>query len=475
MREDLAAAEALSAPEQPSPAEMADDDPRAPWMLDPLYGGMSPLSRRKSWEGSQRRKAEFSVIDGGQGDDALHGNDVPLPSGIEDYGLAAEPTEAPAPAKTTITARPYEFCDPAKIPRRDRLYGTHLFRGFTSATVAPGALGKSALLTNENLAHVTHRPLLKIRVASRPLRAWYWNLEDPFEEIQRKIQAACLHHGVTADELGDRLHVNGREDALVIARQTPSGAMVLEPVVDALIAEIRARQIDVLTIDPFVSSHAVSENDNSAIDAVVKTWNRVAGGGNCAVELAHHARKLGDNEVTAESARGAVAMVAACRDVRVLNRMTKEEGERAGIENHRLYFRCYSDKANLAPPSDVSDWYRLVSVDLCNGPPGDSDHIPAVARWNWPDALDGLSARDLFTVQKHIAEGEWRESAAAEKWAGHAVAEVLDLDVTLTPVQARLKSLLKTWIETGALKTVRRQDEHRKERTFIVVGEWATP
>jgi hypothetical protein len=403
-----------------------------------------------------------------------HTTDVTAPP-QDDWQPPAEIPNAEAAQAIKIIARPYAFCDPAKIPRRDRLYGTHLFRGFTSATVAPGALGKSALLTNETVAHVTHRPLLKIRVASRPLRDWLWNLEDPFEEIQRKIQAACKHHGVTADDIGDRLHVNGREDALVIARQTPSGAVIAEPVVDALIAEIRARQIDVLTIDPFVSSHAVSENDNSAIDAVVKAWNRVAGGGNCAVELAHHARKLGDNEVTAESARGAVAMVAACRDVRVLNRMTKEEGERAGVENHRLYFRCYSDKANLAPPSDVSDWYRLVSVDLCNGPPGDSDHIPAVARWNWPDALDGLSARDLFAVQKHIAEGEWRESAAAEKWTGYAVAEVLELDATLTPVQTRIKSLLKTWIDSGALKIVRRQDEHRKERAFIEVGEWATP
>ena len=54
--------------------------------------------------------------------------------------------------------------------------------------------------------------------------------------------------------------------------------------------------------------------------------------------------------------------------VRVVNRMSKEEGEKAGVENHRLYFRTYNDKANLAPPADKSDWFELKSVDLGNGP-----------------------------------------------------------------------------------------------------------
>ena len=250
--------------------------------------------------------------------------------------------------------------------------------------------------------------------------------------MQRRIQAACLQHGLTADDLGNRLFVNGRETGLVMAKGTYSGALVLEPVVEAIVAECVAQQIDVLTIDPFVSCHHVSENDNGAIDAVVKAWGRVAGAGNCAIELVHHARKLGvDAEVAAESARGAVALIAACRDVRVLNRMTKEEAERAGVEKHRLYFRSYSDKANLAPPADVSKWYRLTGRRPQNGPPGESDDVQAVVGWNWPDALEGLTARDLFAIQKCIAEDEWRDDPQATKWAGNAVAELLNLNLEL--------------------------------------------
>ena len=168
-------------------------------------------------------------------------------------------------------------------------------------------------------------------------------------------------------------------------------------------------------------------------------------------------------------------MVAACRDVRVLNRMTKQEAERAGVKNHRLYFRACSDKANLAPPSDVSEWYHLASVDLENGPPGESDNVQTVVRWGWPDALDGLTALDLFAVQKRIADDEWRYDPQAEKWAGNAVAEVLYLDVKLAAPLARVKSLLKKWGESGALKVVHRPDKHRKPKAFVEVGQWATP
>jgi RecA-family ATPase len=76
---------------------------------------------------------------------------------------------------------------------------------------------------------------------------------------------------------------------------------------DALTAESLARQIDVLIIDPFVSSHEVEENANSQIDEIAKAWGRVARAANCAIVLVHQTSKAGAAEVTALSARGAVA------------------------------------------------------------------------------------------------------------------------------------------------------------------------
>ena len=78
--------------------------------------------------------------------------------------------------------------------------------------------------------------------------------------------------------------------------------MIVRPVVDALVAEIIDKQIDVLIIDPFVSCHELPENDNTAQDMVVKEWGRVADRGNCAVHLVDHTRKMGgfESEVTTE-------------------------------------------------------------------------------------------------------------------------------------------------------------------------------
>ena len=175
-----------------------------------------------------------------------------------------------------------------------------------TATVAPGGLGKSSLIAAETLAQVSGKDLLGVTPKER-LRVWLWNLEDPQEETQRKIQAVAKHYGLTPEDIGNRLFVDsGRDQPLVIATMTRDGAMIVRPVVDALVAEIIDKQIDVIVIDPFVSCHEVPENDNTAQDMVVKEWGRVAERGNCAVHLVDHTRKMGgfESEVTTEKLPG---------------------------------------------------------------------------------------------------------------------------------------------------------------------------
>ena len=309
-----------------------------------------------------------------------------------------------SPQPSLIPATPYVWIDPANIPQRDWLYGRLLIRKFVTATVAPGGLGKSSLITVETLSQVSGKDLIGV-TPKEQLRVWLWNLEDPQEETQRKIQAAALHYGLKPEDIGNRLFVDSGRDQTARHRdnEPKGGPMIVRPVVDALVAEIIDKQIDVLIIDPFVSCHELPENDNTAQDMVVKEWGKVAELGNCAVHLVDHTRKMGsaEAEVTTESSRGAKAKTDAARVVRVVNRMSKDEGEKAGVENHRLYFRTYNDKANLAPPADKSDWFELKSVDLGNGPrmevggvsfsPGDS--VGVVKPWEWPDPLAGMTGR----------------------------------------------------------------------------------
>lgn len=374
-----------------------------------------------------------------------------------------------------LVANPYVWTDPSLVPPRQWLWRHHLIREFVSATVAPGGVGKTALKVAEALSMVSGRDLLAVGHRHPPLRVWLLNLEDPREEMVRRIQAAAMHHGLADDDLGGLFLDIGREQDFVIAEATKAGATIIRPVVEAITDQIVRNRIDVLIIDPFVSSHRLGENDNAGMDLVAKQWAKVAGDAKCAIDLVHHSRKLGpDAEVTTESARGGKALTDACRSVVTLNRMTAEEGERAGVENHRLYFRTMSDKANLAPPVDKSDWYRLESVDLGNGGGcAPSDHVGVVVPWKWPDALAGVTVEHLRAAQQIVSKGKWRENVQSKDWVGRAVAQAMKLDPDDKAARQKIKNALRTWMANGMFVRVVGKDEHREERTYIEVGECA--
>ena len=96
-----------------------------------------------------------------------------------------------------IEARAFVLRDPKTLTKRQQLYGTQLIRKFGSATFAPSGSGKTNLMIVEALAMVTGRALLGILPPQR-VRVWYWNGEDPYDELERRIGAACLHYGITA-------------------------------------------------------------------------------------------------------------------------------------------------------------------------------------------------------------------------------------------------------------------------------------
>ncbi len=179
-----------------------------------------------------------------------------------------------------------------------------------------------------------------------------------------------------------------------------------------------------------------------------------------------------ETEVTVESSRGGKAKTDACRVVRAVNRMTKDEAAKAGVDNHRLYFKTFNDKANLQPPADKSDWFKLVSVDLGNGPlngPGDS--VGVVTQWEWPDPLAGLTVADFDKVAAVIRPGRWRENPQAGAWVGKAVAEAMDLNADNKADKAKIIGMLKVWLSAGSLIVVEDKDEKREIRKFVEVRE----
>ena len=397
---------------------------------------------------------------------------------------AATPLRARLEAAEVVTpdilvrATPYLCRDPRTIPPREWVYGRSVQRGHVRAIVASGGAGKTIFSVGEALAMATGRSLLGQLVPGGPKRVWLWNLEDDLDELSRMIEAARKHWQISEADLDGRLFLDSALDGAILklATSTPAdGFHINRPLVEALTEELKARGIDYLHVDPFVSSHSADESSNMEVDAIAKEWALVAKNAACGIGLAHHTSKAGATEVTALSSRGAVALTNACRSVLTLNRMTEPEAQRFGIEDERRrrFFRVYDDKNNRAPPSDKSDWYTTLSVTLGNGDVDEGDNMGVVAPWAPPDAFDGVTADHLYRVQMQIAEGEWKEHYSATDWVGHAVAGILGLNADAKSDRPRILNLIRTWIDNGALLVEERKDKNRQKKKFVVVGTWA--
>jgi RecA-family ATPase len=382
----------------------------------------------------------------------------------------------PAPTdgspKPMITATPFVWIDPAKIPERRWIYGGHYIRDHVALTVAAPKVGKTSLSLAEALAIATGKPILNITPRER-CKVWFWNGEDPQEELQRRVAALVISHGIRPDEVeGWLLLDSGRDQELIIAEQTKDGVKIASPLEEHLISHLRKLEIGVLIIDPFISCHNVAENDNNAIDAVSKTWGRIAGKAHCAVELIHHSRKTGGNDVGIIDGRGGYALVATTRTNRALNRMSKEEADKFDIpqRDRRRFIRTDDADGNLMPPDEETVWHEIKNVSLPNG-----DAVGAVHPWKPPGLFHDVEQDALSKVQKHIAAGKYRANSQskAEPWVGEAVAEVLDLDLSDPAAKKRVQDMIKVWLGNGALKAVKQSNDKRELKDYIEVGIWA--
>lgn len=371
--------------------------------------------------------------------------------------VMAEAAEAAAQAVDAepFEATPLNWDHVLSVPPREWIYSWFLIRKFISVLGAPGGTGKTAYTFVVALAIATGQELLGEKV-HEPGNVWLYNLEDPRDELERRLRAAAQHHGVEGSEIMDRLFLDcGRERPLVIAKATRDGGMVASPIVKLVIDEIKRRNISVLMVDPFVRSHRLEENVNEQIDFAAALWAQVAEQANCSVLLVHHFRK-GGTSGDASAFRGASALIDASRAAMSLAPMSDDEAKRFGIEpeDRPQFIRLDSAKANLAPPPEQATWMRLTSVDIDNATAGrPSDHVQTVARWEPPSAWEGMPmsmvVRILDKIDAGPGNGEFYSGSpqAKDRWAGNVLME----DACKTAAQA--KTILKSWVENGVLET----------------------
>jgi hypothetical protein len=75
-------------------------------------------------------------------------------------------------------------------------------------------------------------------------------------------------------------------------------------------------------------------------------------------------------------------------------------------------------------------------------------------------------------IRELARTGDWRKDSKSDEWIGDAVAEVLGLDTDKPADLKKIKGILTTWFGNKVLDTAKRKDAHRKERQFVVPGNW---
>lgn len=404
----------------------------------------------------------------------------------EKESIAEEAVSPDEPRSLVIRPTPFLWKSPNTIPPRKWLYNNHLIRKFVSGTAAAGGTGKSSIKIAEALAMASGRSILGVSVP-RPLRVWFWCGEDPVDELDRRVMAAALHHGIRREDIADRLLVDSGRDyskKIVIGQTARGETTILKPMVSALKHAIKQNRIDVLIVDPFVSAHQVTENDNNAIDMVVKSFADIADDTNCGIELIHHTRKSNGQEATIDSARGAVALIDACRSFHILQHMSSREAESAHIQNPRAYVRAVNGKANLMPPGARANWYHLTGFNLFNGDDvNEGDNVGVAEAWQWPDDAGVSPPRDAGVSpevahrirERFVGAPRFNHSRKAVAWAGHEIAKVLGLPDTRIDSNTKAKDAagkaLKACLQKGylVLKTVKDTQKTRDVK-FVVRG-----
>lgn len=371
--------------------------------------------------------------------------------------------------------------DQEPIPPRQWLLGNVICRRFVSSLLADGGTGKTALRVAQALALATGRNLTGENVFQR-CRVLLVSLEDDRDELRRRVRAAQLHHRITHEDIKGWLFLSapgGKAGKLLTldGRGRPAGGGLGE----ALQQSIERNGIDVLCLDPFVKTHALSENDNNQMDLVIASLASLAMEKNIAVDIPHHTAKGVISPGNADRGRGASAIKDGARLVYTLTTMSEDEADRFGIPHadRRLYLRTDSGKVNITPPASTAKWFKLVGVALGNGderyPSG--DNVQAVEPWNPPDTWDGLTDdlvnRILTEIERGTPDGDrFSDAAAATTRAAWKVIQ----NHLPSKTKEQCREMIITWIRNGLLvRKVYHSATDRKDREGLYLDEAKRP
>jgi AAA domain/Primase C terminal 2 (PriCT-2) len=286
-----------------------------------------------------------------------------------------------------LTAAPRRRRVSHKNRHRRWLYGVDLVRKDITIVAAPGGVGKSTLAIGISTCLATNKELLGEKIWAKNLTALYINGEDPYEELERRIHAFDLKHGITEQEL-DRLIVYGNDDweaqMLSLLRTQDKTSVIDDNGIAHLQRLIEEFRPDLVVIDPLINFCGGNINDNAVMGMVMRALKGLATKFDCAIMVVHHTRK-GSDLNNQEAVSGAATIVNLARRTITTVPMSLDEAKELAIlpsEKWR-YFKVVTAKTNMSPKTDDAPWYELTSVTLPNAEPPDyphGDRVQAVVR-----------------------------------------------------------------------------------------------
>ena len=285
------------------------------------------------------------------------------------------------PANNAIKATSIHDIDLDNIAPREFLYGDIIARKYVSMIIAPAGVGKSIFSMQLAVSAASSNPWGEWSSKQKDLNVWIYNNEEGNDELIRRLKAIMIENDLKKSDFKGNLYMDsGETQSITIAKIDRDGESVIAtPDYDSLVAEIKERKIDILIIDPFAETHAVSENSNDKIKIVTGLYRKIAFDTNCAVLLIHHARKGVENLAgNAEAGRGGGAQIGVVRRAFTIAKMSKEEASDIGVqpEKRHWYVRLDDAKSNITAPAEKTTWFKFKSVSIGNGnaiyPDGDS-------------------------------------------------------------------------------------------------------
>jgi RecA-family ATPase len=353
-------------------------------------------------------------------------------------------------------------------PPRAWLLGNIFARTFMSSLLADGAVGKTSLRLAQLLSLALGRSLTGEHVFQR-CRVLVISLDDNRQELERRVLALLLHYGIDRAEIKGWLFLSApggtRGKIMTVDRK---GNATIGPLAGIIEDAIIRRKVDIVSIDPFVKSHKIEENNNSGIDEIVQVLTDLAIKHNIALDAPHHTSKGTPDPGNANRGRGASSMKDAARLVYTLTPMSADEAKAFDVseEDRRFFVRMDSGKVNIAP-ARLAKWFKLIGVRLDNGndlyPNG--DEVQVVEPWTPPEtwaAMDmPLLNQILDKLDAGLPDGS-RYSTAPRAETRAAWQVVLDLAPSKTEPQAR--DMIKTWVRNGVLYVEEYDDPVRRSK-----------